>query len=93
MNNSLMSRRLTHRELAATLDITPGDLTKIRAKGSRQYDPTFPLPVGGFFIENEALAWQKLKKEAADQQLIPPPSASTPKYDRRSSVADRRRQS
>lgn len=89
MNNSLMSRRLTHREVAATLDITPGDLTKIRAKGSRQYDPTFPLPVGSFFIENEILAWQK-SKDDAPQEFAAKPITKPQAHDRRSGM-DRRK--
>lgn len=91
MNNSLMSRRLTHREVAATLGINLGELARLRSKGSRQHDSTFPLPVGGLFIEAEILAWKK-SKEVAAQQIIPPPSASAPSlHDRRSGVADRRR--
>lgn len=85
--NSLMSRRLTPREVAATLGITLGELTKLRFKGSRQHDSTLPLQVGGFFIEAEILAWKKSKEIAA----APSPSAVTPTYDRRNGVADRRR--
>lgn len=87
MNSPLISRRLTHREVAATLGINLGELARLRAKGSRQYDPTFPLPVGGLFIEAEILAWKKSKEIVA----APPPSAVTPAYDRRSSAGDRRR--
>lgn len=88
MNNSLMSRRLTHREIAATLGITLGELARLRSKGSRQYDPTFPLPVGGLFIEAETLAWKKSKEV---QIPTPPPSSTTHTFDRRNGVADRRR--
>lgn len=86
MNNSLMSRRLTHREVAATLGINLVELARLRAKGSRQHDSTFPQPIGGLFIEAEILAWKKSKEIST-----PPPSASTPTYDRRSGIADRRR--
>lgn len=90
--NSLMSRRLTHREVAATLDITPGDLTKIRAKGSRQYDPTLPLPVGGFFIEAEILGWKTARDNRAAQGNTQPISPAIQQQDRRSSI-DRRKMS
>lgn len=87
MNNSLMSRRFTHREVAATLGITLGELARLRSKSARQYDSTFPQPIGGLFIEAEILAWKKSKEIST-----PPPSSPTlPAYDRRSGIADRRR--
>lgn len=89
MMNQFTSRRLTHREVAATLDITPGDLTKIRAKGSRQYDPTFPQNVGSLFIENEVLAWKK-SKEDATQEFADKPTTKPQAHDRRSGM-DRRK--
>ncbi len=88
--NQFTSRRFTPREVVSVLGLTNlGELAKLRSKGSRQHDSTFPLPVGGLFIEAEILAWKKSKEI---QITTPPPSIPTPTYDRRSGVANRRRQ-
>lgn len=87
--SQFISRRLTAREVVNILGLANiGELARLRSKDSRQYDPTFPLPVGSFFIEAEILAWKK-SKEA--QISTPPPTIPPNTYDRRSGVADRRR--
>lgn len=73
MNSPHMSRRFTAREVVSVLGLSNlGELAKLRSKGSRHYESLFPLPVSGFFIEAEILAWKKSKEDKATQ------SPSTP---------------
>lgn len=90
MNSPFTSRRLNAREVVNILGLANiGELTRLRSKGSRQYDPTFPQNVGSFFIENEVLAWKK-SKEDAPQELAAKPTTKPQAHDRRSGM-DRRK--
>lgn len=90
MNSPFTSRRLNAREVVNILGLANiGELTRLRSKGSKQYDPTLPLPVGGFFIEAELLEWRK-SKEDAPQEFAAKPTTKPQAHDRRSGM-DRRR--
>lgn len=62
MNNAPTTHRLTHREVAAALGINFFEMAKLRSKGSRLFDPTFPAQANGLYSEVEVLAWKKSKE-------------------------------
>ena len=88
--SALIPNRLTLRETAAAIGTNLGGLSKLRSKGARLFDPSFPSPVGGLFIEAEILAWKKSKEEEA-QKITQPSDQNSKTYDRRDGKADRRR--
>jgi hypothetical protein len=57
MNESL-TPKITMKQAAAMLGTNLGAIIKLRAKGARLFDPTFPIMVNGQFDRAEILAWQ-----------------------------------
>jgi hypothetical protein len=61
----MTSRRLTIRETAAAIGTNLGGLLKLRSKGARLYDPTFPPMVNQTFDEAGVLSWKAARDAKA----------------------------
>jgi len=76
--------RLSMQETATVLEISLGRMVMLRARGSKFFDPEFPVPNKGEFLESEVLAY-KNRRFTASPRVAP----ITPPPDRRADI-DRR---
>lgn len=84
-------RRLSHREAADALGLNISDLFKIRLKGARLFDPSFPKISNGTFDETEIFAWKLARDNRATQGNVQPSIAPNNSQQERSAGSDRRR--
>jgi len=71
-----MTTNITMRQAAAILGTNLGAIIKLRAKGARLYDPTFPPMVTGRFDRAAILAWQAANTSKPTMPVPPNPGGA-----------------